>query len=229
MNWMKSAYQSHYGHEDINADAVTTGKARNLGGISGRTESTGLGVFYATKQILNSAEVAQRLGVTTGLQGKTFIVQGFGNVGYWASKFFTEAGAKLIGVAEYDGSIYNPEGINPNDLNSFKSQSKTKGVKGFPGSKQFADESAIYEQCDFFIPAALEKSINVNNADKFKAKLIVEAANGPTTLEGEEILLKKGVQFLPDILCNAGGVTVSYFEWLKNLDHVRPGRMTRKW
>jgi glutamate dehydrogenase (NAD(P)+) len=146
MNWMKSAYQSHYGHEDINADAVTTGKARNLGGISGRTESTGLGVFYATKQILNSAEVAQRLGVTTGLQGKTFIVQGFGNVGYWASKFFTEAGAKLIGVAEYDGSIYNPEGINPNDLNSFKSQSKTKGVKGFPGSKQFADESAIYEQ-----------------------------------------------------------------------------------
>jgi len=105
---MKSAYQSHYGHEDINADAVTTGKARNLGGISGRTESTGLGVFYATKQILNSAEVAQRLGVTTGLEGKTFIVQGFGNVGYWASKFFTEAGAKLIGVAEYDGSIYNP-------------------------------------------------------------------------------------------------------------------------
>jgi glutamate dehydrogenase (NAD(P)+) len=105
-----------------------------------------LGVFYATKQILNSAEVAQRLGVTTGLQGKTFIVQGFGNVGYWASKFFTEAGAKLIGVAEYDGSIYNPEGINPNDLNTFKSQSKTKGVKGFPGSKQFADESAIYEQ-----------------------------------------------------------------------------------
>jgi glutamate dehydrogenase (NAD(P)+) len=146
MNWMKSAYQSHYGHEDINADAVTTGKARNLGGISGRTESTGLGVFYATKQILNSAEVAQRLGVTTGLQGKTFIVQGFGNVGYWASKFFTEAGAKLIGVAEYDGSIYNPEGINPNDLNTFKTQSKTKGVKGFPGSKQFADESAIYEQ-----------------------------------------------------------------------------------
>jgi glutamate dehydrogenase (NAD(P)+) len=145
MNWMKSAYQSHYGHSDINADAVTTGKARNLGGISGRTESTGLGVFYATRQILDNAEVTKRLGVSTGLQGKTFIVQGFGNVGYWASKFFTEAGAKLIGVAEYDGSIYNTDGINPNDLLTFKNQSKTKSVRGFPGSKQFADEAAIYE------------------------------------------------------------------------------------
>jgi glutamate dehydrogenase (NAD(P)+) len=96
-----------------------------------------LGVFYATRQILNNHEVAKKLGVTTGLQGKTFIVQGFGNVGYWASKFFTEAGAKLIGVAEYDGSIYNPDGINPNDLSIFKNQSKAKGVKGFPGSRHF--------------------------------------------------------------------------------------------
>lgn len=145
MNWMKSAYQSHFGHEDINADAVTTGKARNLGGISGRTESTGLGVFYATRQILNTPVIAKLLGVSTGLEGKTFIVQGYGNVGHWASKFFTEAGAKLIGVAEYDGSIYNPQGINPHDLLHFKNQSKSKGVKGFPGSKQFSDESAIYE------------------------------------------------------------------------------------
>ena len=99
MNWMKSSYQSLYGQDDINADAVTTGKARNLGGISGRTESTGLGVFYATRQILNNQQVTQRLGVSTGLKGKTFIVQGFGNVGYWASKFFIEEGAKLIGVA----------------------------------------------------------------------------------------------------------------------------------
>ncbi len=102
-------------------------------------------------------------------------------------------------------------------------------MKGYPGAKSFDDEAAIYENCDFFIPAALEKAINVNNAAKFQAKLIVEAANGPTTMEGEKILLEKGVQFLPDILCNAGGVTVSYFEWLKNLDHVRPGRMQRRW
>ena len=99
MNWMKSFYQSFYGQEDINADAVTTGKARNLGGISGRTESTGLGVYYATRQILNNAEIAEKLGVSQGLKGKTFMVQGFGNVGYWASRFFENEGAKLIGVA----------------------------------------------------------------------------------------------------------------------------------
>lgn len=117
MNWMKSAYQSLYGQDDINADAVTTGKARNLGGISGRTESTGLGVYYATKQILNNLKMTERLGVTPGIRGKTFMVQGFGNVGYWASRFFVNEGAKLIGVAEFDGSIYDPSGINPADLN----------------------------------------------------------------------------------------------------------------
>lgn len=146
MNWMKSAYQSHYGHEDINADAVTTGKARNLGGISGRTESTGLGVFYATRQILNHPEATKKLGVSTGLKGKTFIVQGFGNVGYWASKFFVNEGAKLVGVAEFDGSIYNPEGISPKELQQFKNLSKNKGVKGYPGCKSFDDEAAIYQK-----------------------------------------------------------------------------------
>ena len=222
-------YQSLYGQEDINADAVTTGKARNLGGISGRTESTGLGVFYATKQILENAKITERLGVSSGLRGKTFMVQGFGNVGYWASRFFVNEGAKLIGVAEFDGSIYDENGINPIDLHQYKMRSKTKGVKNYPGARYYEDESAIYQKCDFFIPAALEKSVNANNANKFQTRLIVEAANGPTTLEGEEILTKRGIQFLPDILCNAGGVTVSYFEWLKNLDHVRPGRMQRKW
>lgn len=136
---MKSSYQSLFGQEDINADAVTTGKARNLGGISGRTESTGLGVFYATRQILNNAEVTKRLGITTGLKGKTFIVQGFGNVGYWASRFFVKEGAKLIGVAEFDGSIYDQEGINPGDLLQYKQRSKTKGIRGYPGAKSWTD------------------------------------------------------------------------------------------
>lgn len=159
MNWMKSAYQSHYGHEDVNADAVTTGKARNLGGISGRTESTGLGVFYATRQILNTPTMAKLLGVPLGLEGKTFIIQGYGNVGYWASKFFTDAGAKLVGVAEYDGSIYNPDGINPHDLLSFKTLSKSKGVKGFPGAKQFDDESAIYQNWYFFCNSVISSCL----------------------------------------------------------------------
>jgi glutamate dehydrogenase (NAD(P)+) len=122
------------------------------------------------------------LGVSEGVKGKTFSVQGFGNVGYWASKFFVEAGAKLVGVAEWDGSIYNENGINPDELLEYKERSSGKTVKGYPGASTFADEQAIYKPVDFFIPAALEKAINVNNADKFQAKLIVEAANGPTTM-----------------------------------------------
>eukprot|EP00178_Gracilaria_changii_P000604 TRINITY_DN10763_c0_g1_i1.p1 TRINITY_DN10763_c0_g1~~TRINITY_DN10763_c0_g1_i1.p1 ORF type:complete len:140 (-),score=3.07 TRINITY_DN10763_c0_g1_i1:522-941(-) len=139
MSWMKSSYQSLFGHRDINADAVTTGKARNLGGISGRTESTGLGVYYATRQILNHREMTDKLGVETGLRGKTFMVQGFGNVGYWASRFFINEGAKLIGVAEFDGSIYDENGINPIDLLQYKQRSKTKGVRNYPGARSYED------------------------------------------------------------------------------------------
>lgn len=145
MSWMKSTYQSMFSHEDINYDAVTTGKAKNLGGISGRTESTGLGVFYATKQCLSHPEVVKNLGVGLGIKGKTFIVQGFGNVGYWASKFFIEEGAILVGVAEYDGSIYNEEGIDPEALTEYRRQNKG-GVRGYPGaSKSFDTEEAIYQ------------------------------------------------------------------------------------
>ena len=132
MSWMKSTYQAYYGFKDINADAVTTGKSLNLFGISGRTESTGLGVFTCTKQILNDPLVAKLLKIPLGLKGKTLIVQGFGNVGFWASKYFSEEGARLVGVAEIDGSIYNPEGI---DYAALKEHiSIHKGVKGFPGA-----------------------------------------------------------------------------------------------
>lgn len=159
---MKSTYQASYGHEDINADAVTTGKSRNVGGISGRRESTGLGVFYAARQVLNHAKVAKKLGVEPGIKGKSFIVQGFGNVGYWASKFFVEEGAKLVGVAEFDGSIYNEDGIDPELLNQYKL--KNKGIANYPGSKYFTGEDAIYQKADIFIPAAFEKTINISNA-----------------------------------------------------------------
>ena len=139
MNWMKSAYQNNFGVEDINADAVTTGKARNLGGISGRTESTGLGVFYATRQILSHAGATKMMGVTQGLKGKKFVIQGFGNVGYWASKFFTQEGAILVGVAEFDGSIVDHGGIDPDRLLDFKKSSRTKGVFGYPGGQSYKD------------------------------------------------------------------------------------------
>ena len=149
MSWMKSTYQAYYGHEDINADAVTTGKARNLGGINGRTESTGLGVFYCTRQILEDARVTKNLGVSPGIKGKKFIVQGFGNVGYWASKFFIEEGATLVGVAEFDGSIYVENGICPDTLLEHKK--RTGGVRNYPGGRSFDDESAIYESAYLLI------------------------------------------------------------------------------
>lgn len=144
----------------------------------------------------------------------------------------------MVGVAEADGSFYCPEGISPDELFAYKKAKK--GINGFLGHSKvngtfYTDEEAIYQEwyffpnaSDLFIPAAFEQSINMNNANKFNCKLIIEAANGPTTRAGEEILLKKGVQFLPDVLCNGGGVTVSYFEWLKNLEHVRWGRLLRK-
>lgn len=145
MSWMKDTYQTYYGHTDINAAGCVTGKALNQSGIRGRTESTGLGVFYVTKTVLDNPEICKALNVSTGLRGKTFTVQGFGNVGYYASKFFTEAGARLVGVAEWDGSIYNENGIDPESLNTYKKTAK--GVKGFSGASDFfQDESVIYKK-----------------------------------------------------------------------------------
>ncbi|KAL4427365.1 hypothetical protein ABPG74_002336 [Tetrahymena malaccensis] len=228
MSWMKDTYQTFFGHKDINAHGCVTGKALNQGGIRGRTESTGLGVFYCTRDLLNDKPLMEKFGVEPGMKGKRFIIQGFGNVGYWAAKFITEYGGIVTGIAEWDGSIYNSKGIDIEDLYQYKLNKK--GIKGYPRAEEaFDNEDAIYKECDVFIPAAFEQTVNKNNANKFNCKVISEAANGPTTMAAEEILTKKGVVFFPDILVNAGGVTVSYFEWLKNLDHMRPGRLTRKW
>ncbi|CAD8118936.1 unnamed protein product [Paramecium sonneborni] len=228
MSWMKDEYTKFAGHLDINAQGCVTGKAISQGGISGRTESTGLGVFYGCREILEDYEFCTQAGIPAGLRGKSIIIQGYGAVGYYAAKYMCAYGAKLVGVAEWDGSIYEENGIDPDELQAFKEQ--RKGVKGFPKASEYhEDESVIYKECDIFIPAAFEQTVNRTNAARFNCKVIAEAANGPTTLAAEEILIKKGVKFLPDILLNAGGVTVSYFEWLQNLDHIRPGRMTRRW
>jgi glutamate dehydrogenase (NAD(P)+) len=145
MSWMKDTYQNYYGHTDINAAGCVTGKALNQSGIRGRTEATGLGVYYVTKTVLDNRDICKALGVQTGIKGKTFIVQGFGNVGYFASKFFTEAGAKLVGVAEWDGSIWSENGIDPQDLNEHKKTAK--GIKGYKGAEEYIqDESVIYKK-----------------------------------------------------------------------------------
>jgi glutamate dehydrogenase (NAD(P)+) len=229
MSWMKDTYTVFYGHNDINATACVTGKPLSQGGIKGRVESTGLGVFFAVREFLKDTDLMKKYGLdgTTGYEGKTIIVQGFGNVGYYASKFMTEQGAKLIGVVDVEGSIYNPSGIDPDKLLEFR---KTKGtLLDYPGAETYKDDSAFYKPCDFAIPAAVEKSVNKLNAGKLQCKVLAEAANGPTTLAAEDILNKRGILVLPDILLNAGGVTVSYFEWLKNLDHMRPGRLVKRW
>jgi glutamate dehydrogenase (NAD(P)+) len=198
------------------------------GGIAGRTEATGLGVFYGIRHACTFEEDMQRLGLTTGIEGKRVVVQGLGNVGYWAAKFFHDAGAKVIAIGEWDGSIYNEAGIDPDALLAYKKENNA--IVGFPGTKHIGEPTSCLEvECDILIPAALENQINAKNAANVKAKIIGEAANGPITPKGEAILLAKGSVIIPDIYLNAGGVTVSYFEWLKNLSHVRFGRMEKRY
>lgn len=161
------------------------------------------------------------------MKGKTFIVQGYGNVGQYSAKFLHEAGAKCIGVLELDGNIFNPSGIDIPALDAYKASHG--GIAGFPGAKAYTGCNLLSEKCDILIPAANERQINVNNVDSIQAKLIIEGANGPTTPSADKILQNKNVLVIPDLLANAGGVSVSYFEWLKNLNHVSFGKLYFKY
>jgi len=230
MSWIKDEYMSNYGHVNINAEGCATGKFIGQGGIAGRTESTGLGVYFGVKELMQIESFYEKAGLTKGLKDKTFIMQGFGNVGYWASKFFQKDGAKIIGIIEYNSAIYNPNGI---DIESAKKYFTKKGTfDGFGGAvEQEIRELKSYltRECDFLIPAATQKVITMHNSEDIKCRVVVEAANGPTTFVAEEEMTKRGIVVIPDALINGGGVTVSYFEWLKNIDHVAPGRMTKKY
>ena len=231
MDIMQDTYSTLFGHNDIDSLGCVTGKSVEVGGINGRTESTGLGVYYVTKSIYEAPEydaLRKKHGLTQGLKGKKFVVQGFGNVGYWFSKFMVDSGAILVGVTEWSGSVYNPNGIDLEAFHKFNSQNKGDNLGKFKGADFYEGDAAMYMDCDVFVPAALEQAINVHNVAKIKAKIIVEAANGATTVKADKFLTEKGILVIPDILANSGGVTCSYFEWLKNLDHRRPGRMTKK-
>ena len=226
MAWILDTYSAmHPG--DIDAAGCVTGKPVTQGGVRGRREATGLGVFYGIREICNMPEVMQKLGLTTGVEGKTVIVQGMGNVGYHSAKFFQQAGAKIVALAEYEGAIYNENGLDIDAV--FEHRKASKSILNFPGATNLAKNTDALElPCDILIPAALENVIDGNNAPRVKAKIIGEAANGPLTPEADEILTKNGALVIPDMFLNAGGVTVSYFEWLKNLSHVRYGRMEKR-
>ena len=226
MAWILDTYMT-FKPGEIDGYGCITGKPVSQNGIRGRTEATGRGVVYALNEICSYADDMKKIGLTTGLKGKTVAVQGLGNVGFHAANIIQEYGAIVVAICEQEGSIYNPKGL---DVQAVFTHRKTTGsLKDFPGAKNLKTNTAGMEvDCDILIPAALENQITAENAPNIKAKIIAEAANGPTTPEAEKILLKKGVMIIPDIYINAGGVTVSYFEWLKNLSHVRFGRMNKR-
>jgi glutamate dehydrogenase (NAD(P)+) len=227
MAWIMDTYKSIKSGE-VDSIACVTGKPVNQNGIRGRVEATGRGVFYGVRECMSIEEDMKKLGLTAGTEGKTMVVQGLGNVGSYAGSISqNEGGFKIIGVAEYEGAIHNPNGINIDDLLKWREEHKT--IMTFPGATALAKSSDALElECDVLVPAALENVITPENAHRIKAKIIAEAANGPIAYAAESILLAKGIFIIPDFYVNAGGVTVSYFEWLKNLSHMRFGRMEKR-
>ena len=227
MAWIADQYH-RMNTTDIDARACVTGKPLNAGGIRGRVEATGRGVQYSVRDFFRYPEDLKVAGLSEGLAGKRIVVQGLGNVGYHAAKFLSEEDdCKITAVIERDGAVIDENGI---DIEALRGHiAETGGVKGFSTGQYVEDGSKVLEHdCDVLIPAALEAVINLDNADRIKARLIVEAANGPVTAGADEVLRNKGVVIIPDMFANAGGVTVSYFEWVKNLSHIRFGRMQRR-
>lgn len=226
MSWILDTYMAMNPGE-VDAMACVTGKPITQGGVRGRKEATGLGVFYGIREVCSMPDMMQRLGLTTGIKGKRVVVQGLGNVGYHSAKFFHEAGALIVGLAEYEGAISNPDGL---DVEAVVAHRKATGsILNFPGATNIPHSpDALELPCDILIPAALENVINGENAPRIQAKIIGEAANGPLTPEADEVFISKGTLVIPDMYLNAGGVTVSYFEWLKNLSHVRYGRLEKR-
>lgn len=227
MAWILDTYQA-FRHGEIDSIGCVTGKPVTQNGIRGRAEATGRGVYYGIRECMSYTEDMVKIGLTKGIAGKTMVVQGLGNVGSNTALISQQEGdVKIIGIAEREGSIHDPNGIDVEQLLAFRKA--TGSIIGYPGSKHIGDASAALElECDILVPAALENQITTENAHRIKAKLIAEAANGPITADADEILIKKGIMILPDFYINAGGVTVSYFEWLKNLSHHRFGRLENR-
>ena len=212
----------------IDALGCVTGKPVDQGGIRGRAEATGRGLYYVLCEACAQNDDMTRLGLPIGLDGKRIVVQGLGNVGYWAARFCREAGALIVGIAEREGAIADARGLDPDAVRQHRRTSGT--ILGFPGATNLPDSlDALELDCDVLLPAALEHQITEHNAPRVRARVLLEGANGPTTPEADAILEDKGVLVIPDVYANAGGVIVSYFEWLKNLSHVGFGRLEKRY
>ena len=226
MSWIADTYSSMSSGE-LNALACVTGKPVTQGGIRGRLEATGLGVSFGVREACGNSEDMRPLGLSKGVGGKRVVIQGLGNVGYHAAKYLQESGAVLVGLAEVEGAITNPKGFAIDKVIAHRLDSGS--ILDYPGATNIENSlEALELDCDILVPAALEKQITAENAPRIKAKIVAEAANGPTTTEADAILRDRGVLVIPDTYLNAGGVTVSYFEWIKNLSHMRFGRMQKR-
>jgi glutamate dehydrogenase (NAD(P)+) len=223
MSWIYSTYKT-LSNSNIDSAASVTSKNIAQGGVSGRKEATGRGVFIGLRELLEDKEEMAKINLKTGIKDKKVIIQGFGNVGFHTAYFLEAAGAKIIGICEYNGSIYNSDGLSPDSVKSWLKDGKN--LSEYENCKFYDDPYHVfYEECDILVPAALEEVINEANMYKIKAKIIAEGANGPITYEADKYLAKNNTIILPDLYLNSGGVIVSYFEWLKNLNHVRWGRI----
>ena len=226
MAWIADTYAA-LNPGQLDALGCVTGKPVTQGGVRGRREATGRGLFYALREACSRPADMNKLGLSTGLDGKRVIVQGLGNVGYHAAKFCREGGAIVTAIAEREGAISAPKGLNEDEV--FEHRRVTGSILNFPGATNIDNSADALElECDILIPAALEGVFTADNAPRIKARIILEGANGPTTPAADPIFREKGILVIPDIYANAGGVTVSYFEWVKNLSHVRFGRMSKR-
>lgn len=227
MAWIVDTYMSLKGN-DINALACVTGKPVELGGIRGRVEATGMGVVFGLREALSYRRDMQKRRLSPGLEGKRVVIQGFGNVGYYTALFLQQEGAKVICVAEWDAAVHDEKGIDVVELKRWFDVHRKVG--NYPrGRKIEPSIKALELECDILIPAALEEQITMGNVDRIRARIVAEAANGPVTYLASRRLRERGIMVVPDIYLNAGGVTVSYFEWLKNIAHVRFGRIERRY
>jgi glutamate dehydrogenase (NAD(P)+) len=226
MAWIVDTFQA-LNPGSLDALASVTGKPIAEGGVRGRREATGRGLYFALREACGVAEDMTALGLAPGLENKRLVVQGLGNVGSHAARFCREAGATIIGIVEYEGAISAPKGLDPDEVGRHRRE--TGSILNFPGAANVMPGAAGLElDCDVLIPAAIENVLTGDNAPRIKAKIVLEGANGPTTPDAERVFRERGVLVVPDVYANAGGVTVSYFEWLKNLSHVRFGRLQKR-